>query len=180
MSETENAAGGLKTRINWAFALSIISLALTVILITALVAGARCHKKRTHGFPAHHGLGGAPGLQCPAGGPGGFKHAGDRGFGERRGVGDHQGRKGGNHGEKFASRLAAELNLDAGQQARIKQIIDDQKARIAKLDNPKPDDFKKIMEDGKARIRAVLKPDQQKKFDDKAAKFGPKRDTAQQ
>jgi len=179
MSETENSANScLKTKTNWAFAMSIISLALNVILITALIVGIACNKKRHHeGF--RHGFGGGPGMQCPMmggpGGPGGFKQFG--------GPGEHRwgGPGGENHEQKMLDRLTADLNLDAGQQAKIKQIFDDQKEQIKKLgDQRTPDAVKKILEDGKAKIRAVLKPDQQKKFDDMAAKFGPKRNPEQQ
>jgi hypothetical protein len=191
MSEPENSANCLKTKTNWAFAMSIISLALNVILITALIVGISCHKKRHHeGF--RHGFGGGPGMQCPMmggpGGPGGFKKFGGPGF-ERPGFGkdggpgerrEWGGPGGENRGQRMLDRLTTELSLDAGQQAKIKQIFDDQKAQIEKLgDQRTPDAVKKILEDGKAKIRAVLKPDQQKKFDDMAAKFGPKRNPEQ-
>jgi hypothetical protein len=173
MSETENAANCcLKTKTNWAFALSIISLALSVILITALIAGISCHKKKQGSRNHHLGCGG-PAAQCLAGG---FKHKGGPGLGEHRNFsGERQG------GEKFADRLAVELSLDADQQAKLKQVFADQRAQIQKLgDQRNPGEVKKILEDGKAKIRAVLKPDQQKKFDDLAAKSGPKRNPTRQ
>jgi Spy/CpxP family protein refolding chaperone len=185
MSETENTSNScLKCRTNWAFALSIISLALNVILITALIT-AICGHHRHFGHKGGFGQGkecGAPEMKCPQmGGPGGHEgHFGQfqgpranfGGWGDRQGWKQGHGGFGGEHrGERMLAHMSMALNLDEGQQAKIKQIFEDQRAQITKLDQPSRDDIKKIMEDGKTKIRAVLKTDQQKKFDEMVAKF---------
>lgn len=172
MSEENTSVNCLKSKANWALILAIVSVALNVILITALIAGG-CSRKKDAG-KYHPGFGkGAPGMQCPMGAKGQYgKFAGKHHRGEFGRAGEHRG---GKFGGKGLERLAAELNLDAAQQASIQKIMADQKAQFVKLDGQaKPEEFKKIMADGKAKIRAVLKPDQQKKFDDMTAKFQAK------
>ncbi|MDR1146645.1 MAG: hypothetical protein LBK71_10995 [Verrucomicrobiales bacterium] len=160
-----------KCKTNWALTLSIVSLALNLILITALIVGAHCHKKRSREFHAQHG--GVAGLQCPAGGHGGLQHQGTPGA-ARHGLGsprEHHDWQGADRAGKAVRHLVKELELDADQQAKVKQIIDEQKARWSKLDHQQPANFKQLLEEGKAKIHAVLKSDQQKKFDELVTKF---------
>ena len=154
-----------------ALILSIVSIALNLLLIAALVAGARCHKKQTRGCCKPKGCPAT--MQCPMKSdqcPMGGKKNWQRGAG-KQGVRPTRdfGARAGERGERLMEKLSADLSLTAEQQAKIKDIMAEQKERFTKLEQAAPGEFKKIIEDGHAKIRAVLKPDQQKKFDEMIA-----------
>jgi len=58
------------------------------------------------------------------------------------------------HFEDPSARLTHELNLDAGQQQQVHDIIERHRSQMHA-----------IIEDSRREIRAVLRPDQQEKFD---------------
>lgn len=65
----------------------------------------------------------------------------------------------------LANRLASELQLDQAQQDQVKRILDDRRDRFQQVHREARERFDKEQKDLHVAIRAVLKPDQQEKFD---------------
>jgi hypothetical protein len=61
--------------------------------------------------------------------------------------------------------LTQQLELSADQQTQLGTIIDDTRSRWNSLYAPLEPEHERIRQEGRARIRAILSPDQQKKFD---------------
>ena len=96
------------------------------------------------------GIAGSPGLR--RGGPG---RGGPPPFG--RGLGPPPG--------ELVNRLTTELQLDAGQQTQLRQILDDRRDRLEAVHRDARERFDKEQRDLHAAIRAALRPDQQARFD---------------
>jgi hypothetical protein len=63
------------------------------------------------------------------------------------------------------NRLASELQLDGSQQAQVKTILDDRRGRLEQVHRDARDRFDQEQRELHAAIRAILRPDQQQKFD---------------
>jgi hypothetical protein len=61
--------------------------------------------------------------------------------------------------------LTAELQLDAAQQEQVKKILDERRDRLDAVHREARERFEKEQGDLRAAIRAVLKPEQQTRFD---------------
>jgi hypothetical protein len=66
---------------------------------------------------------------------------------------------------ELVNRLTSELGLDATQQDQLKKILDDRRGRLEAVHREARDRFEKEQRDLHAAIRAVLKPEQQTRFD---------------
>ncbi len=65
----------------------------------------------------------------------------------------------------LVNRLSSELQLDAAQQEQVKKILDDRRDRLEQIHRDARDRFDKEQRELHGAIRAVLRPDQQEKFD---------------
>lgn len=65
----------------------------------------------------------------------------------------------------LVNRLSSELQLDAAQQDQVKKILADRRDRLEAVHREARERFDKEQKDLHVAIRAVLKPDQQEKFD---------------
>lgn len=63
------------------------------------------------------------------------------------------------------NRLASELELDAAQHEQVKKILDDRRERLDQVHREARERFDKEQRDLHAAIRAVLRPEQQARFD---------------
>jgi hypothetical protein len=96
----------------------------------------------------------------------GFGGPGPRRGGPGRGGPPPFGR--GPHGPppgELVNRLTSELQLDAGQQAQVRKILDDRRDRLEAVHREARERFDKEQRDLHAAIRAMLRADQQGKFD---------------
>ena len=66
---------------------------------------------------------------------------------------------------ELANRLTSELQLDASQQAQVKKILGERRDRFEQVHREARDRFDKEQRELHDAIRAVLRPDQQQKFD---------------
>ena len=66
---------------------------------------------------------------------------------------------------EVVNRLTSELELDAPQRDQIKKILDDRRDRLEAVHREARERFDKEQRELHAAIRAVLRPDQQVKFD---------------
>ena len=66
---------------------------------------------------------------------------------------------------ELVNRLVSELQLDAAQREQVKQILDDRRGRLEAVHREARERFDKEQRDLHAAIRAVLRPDQQTRFD---------------
>lgn len=66
---------------------------------------------------------------------------------------------------ELVNRLTSELQLDASQQDQVKKILDERRDRLEQVHRDARDRFDKEQRDLHTAIRAVLRPDQQQKFD---------------
>lgn len=103
------------------------------------------------------------------GGPFALLHAGGRGpgpFGPGAGFG--RGGRGGPAAipPNLVNRLSAELDLDDAQRAQVTKILDERRDRLEQIHRDARDRFQKEADDLHAALRAVLRPDQQQKFDE--------------
>jgi hypothetical protein len=91
------------------------------------------------------------------------------GPGLRRGGPGHGGPLFGRGGVPFPAalvdRLASELQLDAAQQDQVKKILDDRRDRLEAVHREARERFDKEQRDLHTAIRAVLRPEQQTRFD---------------
>jgi len=87
-----------------------------------------------------------------------------RGFGRLDGPG---GRRGGPPPlpPDLVNRLTSTLQLDAAQQEQIKKILDEHREHLEEVHRAARDQFAREQGELHASIRAVLRPDQQQKFD---------------
>jgi len=87
-----------------------------------------------------------------------------RGFGRLEGPG---GRRGGPPPlpADLVNRLSSTLQLDAAQQDQIKKILDEHRDHLEQVHRAARDQFAREQGELHAAIRAVLRPDQQEKFD---------------
>jgi hypothetical protein len=65
----------------------------------------------------------------------------------------------------MVNRLSSELQLDAAQQDQVKKILDERRDRLEDVHREARGRFDKEQRELHAAIRAVLRPDQQEKFD---------------
>jgi hypothetical protein len=65
----------------------------------------------------------------------------------------------------LVNRLASELQLDGTQQDQVKKILDERRDRFEQVHREARESFGKEQRDLHVAIRAVLRPDQQQKFD---------------
>jgi hypothetical protein len=66
---------------------------------------------------------------------------------------------------EIVGRLTSELQLDAAQRDQVRKILDDRRDRLEAVHREARERFDKEQRDLHAAIRAVLRPDQQTKFD---------------
>lgn len=99
-----------------------------------------------------HGGGGGRGRGGPFG-PG-------TGFGMMRGGGSPAIPPG------LVGRLEEELNLDDAQRAQVQKILDERRDRLEQIHRDARDRFAKESQGLHDAIRAILRPDQQQKFDE--------------
>ena len=66
---------------------------------------------------------------------------------------------------EIVNRLASELELNATQQGQVKRILDDRRDRLEAVHREARERFDKEQRDLHSAIRAVLRPEQQVKFD---------------
>lgn len=120
-----------------------------------------------------YGLGGRrPPMPFFANGPAGpdegrgFGPPGPRRGGPGRGGPGLFGRgPGGPLSPEVVNRLASQLELDATQRDQVKKILDDRRDRFEAVHREARERFDKEQRDLHAAIRAVLRPDQQVRFD---------------
>ncbi len=65
----------------------------------------------------------------------------------------------------LVDRLTSELQLDAAQQEQVKKILDDRRDRLEAVHREARERFDKERRDLHVAIRAVLRPEQQDRFD---------------
>jgi Spy/CpxP family protein refolding chaperone len=109
-------------------------------------------------------FGPGPGLFAGRGGPGGPGAPGGPG----RGAPPPFGRgRGGPPGlpPRILQDLISELQLDAAQQDQVKKTLDDHRDRLEAVHREARERFEKEQSDLRGAIRAVLKPEQQTRFD---------------
>ena len=68
--------------------------------------------------------------------------------------------------ERIVRRLTRELNLTAAQVEQLNQIMDESDKKMDDLRSQVRPQFDAIRDEGHQRIRAILNPEQLKKFDD--------------
>ncbi len=73
--------------------------------------------------------------------------------------------KGGATSDLIVGRLTRSLDLDRDQQDKVRAIVEETHREIAEIRKPVQDRVDAAIEGFRARIRAVLRPDQQEKFD---------------
>lgn len=66
---------------------------------------------------------------------------------------------------EIVNRLSSELELDAAQRDQVKKILDDRRDRLEAVHREARERFDKEQRDLQAAIRAVLRADQQSRFD---------------
>jgi hypothetical protein len=66
----------------------------------------------------------------------------------------------------LVDRLSADLGLDAAQRAQVTRILDERRDRLEQIHREARDKFEKESTDLHAALRAVMRPDQQQKFDE--------------
>jgi hypothetical protein len=66
---------------------------------------------------------------------------------------------------EMVNRLTSELELDAAQRGELKKILDDRRGRLEDVHREARERFDKEQRDLQAAIRAMLRPDQQTRFD---------------
>ena len=66
---------------------------------------------------------------------------------------------------EIVNRLSSELDLDSPQREQVKKILDDRRDRFEAVHRDARERFDKEQRDLHAAIRAVLRPEQQVKFD---------------
>ena len=66
---------------------------------------------------------------------------------------------------EIVGRLTAELQLDAAQRDQVRKILDDRRDRLEAVHREARERFDKEQRDLHAAIRAMLRPDQQTRFD---------------
>jgi hypothetical protein len=106
-----------------------------------------------------HGWGGGPG------GPGGFGGGMDH-------FKDMTPPSAGEMTDRFMLALDEKLTLTDAENAQIRPIVQDGIAQFQKDLEAQKAAHQKMLDDAKTKIRAVLTPDQQKKFDDMAPGLG--------
>jgi hypothetical protein len=77
--------------------------------------------------------------------------------------------------QRSLSRLSKELSLDDSQKNAILPLLEARKTELQKLHDRTHADFEKVRGEYLAEIRKVLKPDQQKKLDELAARSADRR-----
>jgi hypothetical protein len=111
------------------------------------------------GMDPPHGWGGGPG------GPGGFGGGMDH-------FKDMTPPSAGEMTDRFMLALDEKLTLTDAENAQIRPIVQDGIAQFQKDLEAQKAAHQKMLDDAKTKIRAVLTPDQQKKFDDMAPGLG--------
>ncbi|HMC77962.1 MAG TPA: hypothetical protein VKH34_12540 [Vicinamibacterales bacterium] len=66
---------------------------------------------------------------------------------------------------ELVNRLSSELQLDSSQQAQLKKILDERRERLDTVHREARERFDKEQRDLHAAIRAMLRADQQERFD---------------
>jgi uncharacterized membrane protein len=66
---------------------------------------------------------------------------------------------------ELVNRLASELQLDAAQRDQVKKVLDDRRGRLEQVHREARERFVAEQRELHIAIRAVLRPDQQAKFD---------------
>ncbi len=81
-------------------------------------------------------------------------------------------RGGGQHAaeEAIVRRWSRELNLDEGQRTQLRAIVRETREEIAPLRRSIRPGIEAILERAHAKVRAILRPDQQRTFDDLLAR----------
>jgi multidrug efflux system membrane fusion protein len=117
------------------------------------------------GRPGAQGQAGAPGGQRPQGAFGGQGQGGQGQPGQGQG-GFGQGGQGGGG----AMRMLDQLNLDAGQQAKVQAILAEARQKAAQQGGDDPaargQAFRGAMQEAMGKITPILRPDQKAKFDE--------------
>jgi hypothetical protein len=86
-----------------------------------------------------------------------------RGFGRLEGPGLRRG--GPPLPPDLVDRLSSTLQLDTAQQGQVQKILDEHREHLEQVHRDARDQFAKEQSELHAAIRAVLRPDQQQKFD---------------
>ena len=109
------------------------------------------------------------------GGPLGFLHGGGRRGGPfGAGPGFGMGR-GGPQGlpPGLLDRMTEDLKLDDTQRAQVRKILDDRRDRLEQIHREAQEKFDKEASDLHNALRAVLRPDQQRQFDEWVRRHRP-------
>ena len=105
----------------------------------------------------------------PPGGAFGFLHGGrGRGLGPGAGMGMGMGmgRGGPAIPPELVDRLSREMGLDAAQRAQVTRILDEHRDHLEQVHREAREKFEKEASDLHGALRAVMRPDQQQKFDE--------------
>jgi hypothetical protein len=73
--------------------------------------------------------------------------------------------------ERMLNKLSGKLDLDAGQRKSVESVLLAKSAELEKLHKETRDSFERVRLSTQDEIRKVLKPDQQKKFDELSARW---------
>lgn len=73
-------------------------------------------------------------------------------------------------GKAIVSRLSSELSLDAAQKTQLRDIVKDAQVQIREARRQIQPKIKSAMNESETRIRAMLTPEQAKKFDEMVEK----------
>ena len=78
--------------------------------------------------------------------------------------------------KRILDKFGKKLNLDPDQRAKIELILDAKLKKMKELRETVKPQFKSLRESTQAEIRALLRPDQQAKFDEIARDFEKRRE----
>jgi Spy/CpxP family protein refolding chaperone len=90
----------------------------------------------------------------------------------------HEGGRGGGrrNPERVFERMRRDLDLDERQSAEVRKILDETRGEYRALRSEARPRFDSIRQSARTRIRALLTPDQQRRFDARVAEKDARRD----
>jgi Spy/CpxP family protein refolding chaperone len=93
-----------------------------------------------------------------------------------RGEAREEGRGGRRSPEQVLDKMRRELNLDERQAAEVRKVVDETRNEYRSLHTEARPRFDAIRQSARTRIRALLNPEQQKRFDARVAEKDARRD----
>lgn len=94
----------------------------------------------------------------------------------RAGAAGNQSRGGRHNPEHVFERMRRDLDLDERQSAEVRRILDETRNEYRALRSEARPRFDTIRQSARARIRALLTPEQQRRFDTRVAELDARRE----